>query len=156
VSAKISHERRNARRSAGERAVEEHDGRIWMAREGTKYQNADELAWLTALLDKTESEFEQAAILRSIEWLKENPDRSLYPSFRSQFLALERRLAMQARGVPIAPRDPSKKGYNAGANRLRRLAAIERKKAREATIPDWMKDPSKLPKKPPSKPSVGE
>jgi hypothetical protein len=146
----------NAQRSAYEQESDVQVAERALDAEGRKYRHAEEIAWLTALLDKTDSEYEQRTILRSIEWLKEEPNRTLAPSFRQQFRALEYRLGMQARGIaPKRKLGSSPRGFNPYANALRRAAAKDRKAAREAQTQDWERDPSKLPKKPPGAASGG-
>jgi len=107
------------------------------------------------------AEYWEARILRSIEWLKQNPTKSLYQSFREGFLTQCRLFNGIARGnianepgMPAGTRAKANGGNGQRATALKIAQWRERKAKFEASYQPWEKDPSLLPKKPPSAPRL--
>lgn len=115
-----------------------------------------EIEWLERLLARPElkkfpdREVLEAFLLRTYEWLKEGSARVLHTNYRQKLGRVERMFDKVAAGHPaptLGPVSPEKRRQWALAS----AAAKERKAAKDAQTPEWFKDPSKLPKKPPGR-----
>lgn len=118
--------------------------------------NGDDRQWLSNLLAHPKlsslcrAEAVTDRLLRAHEWLVANPGLHLHAIFRDRFQRLERLLALIEEGKVDPTAEYAKRGRARVRVELGIAAARARKAAKAANVPDWMTDPSKLPKKPPA------
>ena len=124
-------------------------------------QNQVDREWIASLLSNehakklTRWESMERQLLVSHEWLVENPEFPLHHVYRHKYEAYARIIRL----VELGKIDPTVNEFDDAAKarfaermrreRIARQAGAARKREVEASKPDWMRDPSLLPKRPP-------
>lgn len=108
-------------------------------------QNDIDRAWIKSLLEWPDLfEASKGSLQSALEYLEANPNKELHPRIRERFEALAAVIEMRKRGVPPKAFQREKK---VGKRRYDPALAAAVKRP----LPDWMSDPSLLPKKPPGR-----
>lgn len=140
---------KDSRRLTPEDVNESRNERTFIFKAGSSAYNALNLAWLARILAHPRLvDYERVKAEASIVWLKENNTRTLSRGWTQFFVRVERSCTTRERGEVSTFSAEELAAFKAGHKRRMVLRAARYEETR-LKKPDWMQDPSRLPKKPP-------
>lgn len=158
MSQRINHERRN-RRQEGRRSetslartVYEDGGSL-----ANRTQNHEDIRWLRGMLEAYSdllTENTKEKIEASIAWLSEVPSRTLggaTEGWRGYYDRLEQAMHIKRKTGEQNDLEPEQRHQYLRQKLKQRVLRKYAREERKAARPDWMDDPSKLPKAPPGR-----